>query len=301
MRLAITGATGFVGSTTLDAALAAGHSAKALTRRDQPLRDGIEWVRGTLSDAEALAQLCDGTDAVIHIAGLTNTPDPAEFEAVNTGGTQAIMDAATAVNARRFVFVSSLSAREPQLSDYGTSKSKAEALVEASSLDWTIVRPPAVYGPRETEMFELFRSAKWGLVPLPPGGATSVIHAGDLASLLIALAEHSGLKTIYEPDDNREGGWAHKELAQAIGRAVGKRSVLAPSLPKGLLNLGAGLDRLVRGDRAKLTNDRVSYMSHPNWVVRSDRRPPSQLWQPQIDVETGLKATADWYKSEGWL
>ena len=299
MKLAITGATGFVGSAVLDAA--SDHTCRALTRRNQDERDGVEWVKGTLDDTASLESLCQGADAVIHIAGLTNTPDLAEFERANVTGTANVMAAAKAAKVKRFVFVSSLSAREPQLSAYGASKARAEELVHASGLDWTIVRPPAVYGPRDTEMFELFRSAKLGVVPLPPKGATSIIHVNDLALFLVTLAERKALKATYEPDDGREGGWSHKELAQAIGKAVSGRGVFAPNLPKSVLNIAASADKLLRGDKAKLTADRVGYMSHPNWVVRFDKRPPPELWAPQIEGEAGLKQTADWYKAEGWL
>lgn len=299
LTFAITGATGFVGSAVIDAS--GDYNVRALIRREQPARDGVTWMQGTLNETQALASMCEGADAVIHIAGLTNTPDIAEFEVANVTGTANVIAAAKAAKIKRLVFVSSLSAREPQLSAYGASKAKAEELVQASHLDWTIVRPPAVYGPRDVDMFELFRSAKMGIVPLPPRGATSIIHVDDLAVLLLALAEQNGLNRIFEPDDGREGGWSHQELAQAIGRAVGKRSVFAPHLPKGVLNIAASADRLLRGDKAKLTADRVGYMCHPNWVVRSDRRPQAGFWQPQVTGEDGLKATAEWYAREGWL
>lgn len=302
--LAITGATGFVGSAVLAAALAQGHRVRALARREQAPRDGVEWVRGDLGDADALAALVAGAEALIHVAGLTNTPDPVAFEAANVTGTANVIAAMKRAGIRRLVFVSSLAARQPGLSAYGASKARAEALVEASGLDWTTVRPPAVYGPRDIDMLDLFRAAKWGVVPLPPGGATSIIHAEDLARLLLALAAGNAAATkkqVYEPDDGREGGWSHRELAQAIGRAVGKRSVFAPHLPRGVLDLAAAADRLMRGDKAKLTPDRVGYMCHPNWVARFDRRPPPGLWQPRIAGEEGLKATAEWYKREGWL
>jgi len=299
--LAITGATGFVGFTTLDAALEQGFAVRALTRRAQKPREGVVWVEGTLNAPTALEELIAGSDAVLHIAGLTNTPDPAEFETANVTGTANMIAAAKAAKVKRFVFVSSLSAREPGLSQYGASKAAAEQLVAASGLDWTIVRPPAVYGPRDVDMFELFRSARIGLVPLPPSGGTSLIHARDLAELLIALSQKKRLNAIYEPDDGREGGWSHKEMAQAIGHAVGRSTVFAPNLPASVLGLAAGVDRLVRGDRAKLTADRVGYMCHPNWIARFDRAVPSDIWKPKIDSEEGLKATADWYRAEGWL
>ncbi|MEL7188434.1 MAG: NAD(P)H-binding protein [Pseudomonadota bacterium] len=301
LTLAITGATGFVGSAVLDAALEAGHEVRALTRRDQAARDGVTWVEGTLETADQLAILCDGVDAVIHIAGLTNTPDVAAFETANVTGTANVIDAAKTAKVRRFVFVSSLSARKPELSAYGASKARAEELVKASKLDWTMVRPPAVYGPRDVDMFELFRSAKMGLVPLPPGGATSIIHVSDLARLLVELAGRARLKTTYEPDDGRTGGWSHKELAQAIGFAMGKRRVFALHLPANALTIAAKADKRLRGDKARLTADRVGYICHPNWVSRSDRAVPSEIWEPQISGDEGLKQTAEWYKAEGWL
>jgi nucleoside-diphosphate-sugar epimerase len=302
--LAITGATGFVGSAVLNEALAKGHQVKALARREQAPRAGVEWVSGDLGDTAALSALVAGADAVVHVAGLTNTPDPAQFEVANVTGTANVIAAMVQADVRRLVLVSSLAAREPKLSAYGASKARAETLVEASGLDWTIVRPPAVYGPRDIDMLDLFRAAKWGVVPLPPGGATSIIHADDLAALLVALAASSSAPTkkrIYEPDDGREGGWSHKELAQAIGQAVGKGSVLAPHLPRTILDAAATADRLLRGDRAKLTADRVSYMCHPNWVARFDRKVPPGIWQPQIAGPEGLKATAEWYAREGWV
>jgi nucleoside-diphosphate-sugar epimerase len=302
--LAITGATGFVGSAVLDAALVQGYQVKALARRDQAARAGVEWVRGDLGDAAALAALVAGADAVVHVAGLTNTPDPAAFDIANVTGTANVIAAMAGAGVRRLVFVSSLSARKPELSAYGASKARAEALVEASGLDWTTVRPPAVYGPRDIDMLDLFRAAKWGVVPLPPGGATSIIHADDLAALLVGLAASNAAATkkqTYEPNDGREGGWSHKELAAAIGRAVGKRAVFAPHLPRTVLEAAAAADRLMRGDKAKLTHDRVGYMCHPNWVARSERMPPPGVWQPRIAGEDGLKATAEWYAREGWL
>ncbi len=302
--LAITGATGFVGSAVLAEALAQGHQVRALARRDQPAREGVTWVRGDLGDTAALAALVEGADAVIHVAGLTNTPDPAEFEVANVTGTANVLAAMQSAAVKRLVFVSSLSARQPRLSAYGSSKARAEALVEASGLDWTTVRPPGVYGPRDVDYLEMFRTAKWGFVPLPPGGASSIIHADDLARLLVVLAAANAAPTrkkVYEPDDGREGGWSHKELAAAIGRAVGRSKVFAPHLPRAVLEAAAAADRIARGDRAKLTADRVGYMAHPNWVARFDRKPPPGLWQPRIPGEEGLQATAEWYRRAGWL
>lgn len=302
MKIAVTGGTGFVGQAVLDMMADRGIAARALARKVPDNRPEVEWIAGNLGDAGALGELVSGTDAVIHIAGLTNNPDPAQFEVANVAGTAAMLDAAQQAGVDRFVFVSSLSAREPKLSAYGASKAAAEDLVGRSKLDWTTVRPPAVYGPRDTDMFELFRSARYGFIPLPPGGATSMIHVGDLAALLLDLVPSSAQtrRKTFEPDDGREGGWSYKEMAGAIGDAVG-RPVFAPNLPAQLLRGAVGVDKLLRGGNAKLTADRVGYMCHPNWVVRSDRAVPTDVWKPSVDTRAGLKSTAEWYRDQGWF
>lgn len=298
--LAITGGTGFVGSTLIDLALAEGHDVRALTRRPQPPRQGVTWIEGALDTPGALDRLVTGADAVIHVAGVVNAPTRKGFASGNIDGTRAMIGAATRANVRRFVQVSSLAAREPGLSAYGWSKAEADALLQSSDLDWTIVRPPAVYGPGDMEMFDLFRLASKGLALLPPGGRLSAIHVADLARLLLALAENDPGKHIYEPDDGHPGAWTHVEFAHAIGAAVGKR-VRPVAAPRWLMRAAAAGDKLARGDKAKLTRDRVDYFCHPDWTARADAKPPTQLWQPQIATPKGLADTAAWYRAQGLL
>lgn len=301
MKLAVTGATGFVGSHLLDAALGAGHRLKALTRREQPLRAGVEWVAGDLDTRSALERLVDGADAIIHVAGTINAATAAAFDHGNVAGTLAMLAAATAGGVRRFIHVSSLAAREPKLSLYGASKARAEALVHGSGLDWAIVRPPAVYGPGDKETLELFRMAGLGLMLMPPRGRVSVLHAADLARLLLALAGPAAPSNLLvEADDGKPGGWTHREFARALADAMGTRAVVISS-PGLLLRLAAPLDHLVRGEKAKLTADRAAYFSHRNWVIEAKRACPPQLWRPQIETLAGLRDTADWYKAQGWL
>src|SRR5690606_636910 len=139
-----------------------------------PACEGVEWVPGDLADRAALARLVAGADAVLHIAGVVNTPDPTGFHLGNVAGTEAVIEAAEAAGVRRLVFVSSLAAREPGLSAYGKSKRHAEEVVQTSGLDWTVVRPPAIYGPRDREILELFKAARWGVVPMPSEGSASI-------------------------------------------------------------------------------------------------------------------------------
>jgi uncharacterized protein YbjT (DUF2867 family) len=298
--LAVTGGTGFVGQHLLRIALESGYEVRALTRTARHPEEGIVWVEGALDRRESLAQLCQGADAVIHIAGLI-TGTRSEFEAVNVGGTANMIDAARSAGVRRFVHVSSLAAREPDLSNYGWSKARSERLIAASGLEWTIVRPPAVYGPGDRETLELFRMARRGLVALPPKGRFSLIHVEDLCRLILAIVdEPEAVSETYEPDDGRENGWDHRHFARTLGRTFGRRAATV-STPKAVMRAASGVERLFRRGKAKLTADRVNYFCHPDWVVAAKSRPPPWLWTPQIRTPTGLKQTAEWYLAQRWL
>jgi uncharacterized protein YbjT (DUF2867 family) len=298
--LAITGGTGFVGGTLVRHAVMRGHKVRALTRKSQSGPSRVEWVNGALDAPESLVRLAVGADAVIHVAGAINAPDRAGFQTDNVFGTLNMVEAAKAAGVKRFVHVSSLAAREPELSDYGWSKARSEQVVAASGLEWTVVRPPAVYGPGDRETLELFRMARRGLMLLPPTGRLSVIEVSDLSRFLLTLVARDGtVGETYEPDDGYESGWTHRQFAESIAAAVGRKRVATLAVPRGLMRLGARVDRLVRRGRAKLTPDRASFYGHPDWVAKL--RPPAELWRPHIETNAGLKATAIAYRAAGWL
>jgi nucleoside-diphosphate-sugar epimerase len=165
--VAITGATGFVGGYTAKALAEAGWRVRLLCRRLplSPLLSDIspEIVLGDLEDPAALAALVRGADAVVHAAGAVRALDAVGFYRANADGT-ARMVAAVRADApqARFVLISSLSAREPTLSAYAGSKRAGEIELEraaGAALDWSILRPPAVYGPGDREL--LPRACRW--------------------------------------------------------------------------------------------------------------------------------------------
>lgn len=294
--LAITGGTGFVGSRVIDQALTEGWQVRALTRHPQPERARVTWIAG---DLDTPGDLCAGAAAVIHLAGAVNAPDRAAFARANIAGTDAIVAAAHAAGAERFVHVSSLAAREPDLSDYGWSKAESERIVADSGLAWTVVRPPAVYGPGDLDQRDLFRMAGLGLAIMPPPGRLSAIHVDDLARLLLALAAVPGNAATYEPA-GPDGPLTHHAYFAAIGAAVGRRTLPLP-LTAGLLWLAARADRLVRGRRARLTPDRVAYMTHPDWTADPARAVPASLWRPRIALAAGMADAVRWYRAHRLL
>jgi nucleoside-diphosphate-sugar epimerase len=300
----VTGGTGFVGRRLIALAGQRALALSALARSPQAEAPGVDWVIGALDDHAALDRLCRGADAVIHVAAAVNARDRAAFAAANIAGTAAMVAAADRAGIDRFIHTSSLAAREPALSNYGWSKAEAEAVVRDRATGWTIVRPPAVYGPGDRETALLFRLAARGFVPLPPTGRLSLIHADDLASLLIALAlSGAAPAAVIEADDGRPNGWSHREFADALGRAVGRR-VWALPLPSWTIALGARVDELrgrLSGGLPRLSRDRARYLVHPDWTVTAAARPDAGYWSPAIETEAGLAATARWYRSQGWL
>lgn len=300
--LAITGGTGFVGARVLALAPAPW---QALTRRTA---EDARWIAGDLSNHTALDRLCGGASAVIHIAGVVNAANRAGFELGNVRGTANIIAAARRAGVRRFIHVSSLSAREPALSDYGASKAAADAEVEASGLDWTIVRPPAVYGAGDPEMLGVFKAARFGLglAPGGPGGRISVIHVDDLARALLALAASSACTAeILELDDGQGamGGYSHAEFAAHIGAAFGRRvrTVPVPANLLGAAAYAATLAARLRGKLPTLSADRARYLAHPGWVARSGNARMAKIWVPQLPIKAGLAATIAGYRAKGWL
>lgn len=297
MILAVTGGTGFVGEHLLTLAVERGHTVRALARRPQPPRPGVDW---TLGDLAAPGDLCAGADAVIHIAGTITAATRAGFDAGNVAGTASIVAAARAAGVRRFVHVSSLAAREPGLSDYGASKKAAEALVAASGLDWAIVRPSGVYGPGDRETLPVLQMVARGIAILPGDGRFSLIEVGDLAAALLAVAA-SDYRGIAEIDDGV--AYSHADLARAIGVAVGRTPRLI-RLPLGILRVTAtvetALARLQRRN-PRMTRDRARYLAHPDWVAATGAGLPSGLWQPATGIAEGLARAVAWYRAQGWL
>jgi nucleoside-diphosphate-sugar epimerase len=299
--LAITGGTGFVGSTLIRLALEQGHGVRALARRPQPAQPGVTWVPGALDDPASLTALMDGADAVIHVAGCGQHANARGLYRGQHHRNRS--DAGGRDSSGRSPLHPRFLAHRTRACALGLwlVQGRSRSARCASGLDWTMVRPPAIYGPGDLDQLDLFKSTRFGIMPLPPHGRLSLIEVSDLARLLLALIPApETFGHIYEADDGAPGGWTHEDYGRAIGAAMGRR-VLALSMPGFFLRLGARADRLWRRDKAKLTADRAAYFCHPDWVITPAARPPASLWTPQVETQSGLKATADWYRTNGWI
>lgn len=305
---AVTGATGFIGRHTLAALRRRGWEIRVLTRRHpadllSPYHR-FELVLGDVHDEGALERLVDGAQAIIHLAGLVKALTPEDFYAVNETGTERLLRAANRRNpGAALVHVSSLAAREPQLSPYCGSKRRGEAQVEtlAAGRPWTIVRPPAVYGPGDLELLPMFKAARLGLVPYPaiPGAALSMIHGADLGEAIAAAPDRRGdRQALFEVDDGTPGGYRWPDLLGALGGAVGTKpkGVRVPRWALAATALGnarlADLDRRAR----VLFPHKVAEIYFPDWVARGEKLSAVADWQPKFDIWTGFKDTVRAYR-----
>jgi 2-alkyl-3-oxoalkanoate reductase len=305
---AVTGATGFIGRHTVAALRRRGWDVRVLARRHpadllSPYHR-LELVLGDVNDEGALERLVDGAQAIIHLAGLVKALTPEDFYAVNETGTERLLRAANRRNPEAtLIHVSSLAAREPSLSPYCDSKRRAEAQVEtlASGRPWTILRPPAVYGPGDLELLPMFKAARLGLVPYPatPGAAVSMIHGADLGEAIAATLDRRGERhAFYEIDDGAPGGYRWLDLLGALGGALGTRPK-GVRLPRWALATAAwGNARLADLDRRPrvLFPHKVAEIYFPDWVARGEKLSAVADWQPKFDVWTGFKDTVRAYQ-----
>lgn len=303
------------------------HDVRVLVRKTSNKKhleslDRIEFAEGAVEDADAVAKAVEGVDAIIHSAGLVKAKDDDEFHRVNVQGTRNLIAAAKRSDAklRRFVHVSSLEVSGPSrdgkpvpveqedpCTAYGRSKKAAEkAVLEAKSdLPITILRPGAIYGPRDTEILDAFKSVSRGLMPTISGGkALGVfVYGPDCAAACIKAVDAdvpSG--SIYFVVD-RTGPMTQKEFLETVEKALGKRALVRLSLPAGLLKTVARGVALYgkTADKAVMLTPEKANMLLQHFVCDASRTFEDLKWDPQWSLNDGVKETANWYRAKGWI
>jgi nucleoside-diphosphate-sugar epimerase len=295
--VAVTGATGFIGRALLQSLIKEGWTVRALTRCPQADDEFTQWIEGDLDDLDALRRLVKGAVAVVHCAGRVRGSSLKDFVHTNVEGTGNLVRASMEQSSPpRFLLISSLAARQPQLSWYATSKRMAEKLVSAYSqkMACAVFRPTAVYGPGDKEMSPLFRVTQRGILPMVGQRAMrfGLLHVNDLVAAIVCwLSTKVPVQGVYELDDGRPGGYDSRAVAD-IAQEVWKRPVHCIFFPASLVSLIAAINlwsaRLLRYS-PMLTPGKVRELRHPNWVcdiTPLTRALPS--WQPSIQLRDAL-------------
>ncbi|MBT0728192.1 NAD-dependent epimerase/dehydratase family protein [Rosenbergiella australiborealis] len=297
--VALTGATGFIGSHIVEKLLAAGFQVRALTRSPANLekKAGLTWVRGSLEDERSLQTLVSGADIVVHCAGQVRGKNSYTFTSANIDGSLRLLNAAEeSAHCKRYLFISSLAARHPQLSWYAQSKASAEkALVsKASSVSIGIFRPTAVYGPRDKELRPVFAWLLRGLLPQTGSSSTqlSFLHVYDFAEAVLKWIEADVDNSHpYELCDGQPSGYRWKDLQQ-IGQRVRQKPVKVLNIPLPLLKTIATLSTQVSrltGKEPMLTQSKIGELTHIDWSATNDKITQSIGWTPNIPLERALR------------
>jgi nucleoside-diphosphate-sugar epimerase len=320
--VALTGGTGFVGSHVADALLAAGLRVRALVRRPDDVAwlkgTGADLVKGDVRDAAALPALVEGVSAVVHVAGKTSARDEAEYMAANAMGTENVAAAARAhAPGAHVVLVSSQAAGGPSrdgapvkasdaprpVSLYGRSKLAGEEALKRSGVPFTILRPCAVYGPRETAIRDLFVAASRGVVPVLAGGQRRIhmVYGPDAAAAVSGALERGARgETFYV---------AHPEvlnyavIAATLADLPSRRPFRIP-VPAAVIraagHIAGILSALAKGPPV-FNDEKAEEMLQAAWLCDvSDAQ--VALGQPfRTDFRAGARLTWNWYLDRGWL
>jgi len=327
MRCAVTGGNGFVGSHLVDRLLEDGHQVRVLVRPTADLRwirdTVVEVVQGSVADHDALCRTFDGCDLVFHVAGVTTAREPEEFYRVNRDGTaravRACLEAAPGV--RRFVLVSSVAAVGPGRDDaplneeasprpvnhYGRSKLAGEevARAEAPRLPLTIIRPGAIYGPRDTDVLVLLKVAALGF-RVHVGIARRQLnfcHVHDVVSgILLAASRPEALGETFNIGDTTN--YTLADVGRTMARVMGRNDAWPVWLPLSLaygVGAASGAVARLRQTRPTLNIDRIRLLTARNWTMDLNKARGRLGFAPRFDLERGLADTVVWCREQGWL
>ncbi|MCP4231491.1 MAG: NAD-dependent epimerase/dehydratase family protein [bacterium] len=322
----VTGGNGFVGSHLVERLLGEGYTVRCVLREGSDHRWleglGIERVYGSYSNPDTTREAAVGVDVTFHLAAATKASSMEDFRRINVEGTRNLVEAVSEVaSGSRFVFASSLAAAGPSapntprneeaaqapVSDYGRSKLEAEKVFTEGDpdLSWMIVRPSAVYGPREKDILSFIRVVCRGLLPQVGFGRKylNAVYVSDLVDIIIRAAEQKLIsKEIYfaaHPEI-----MDYRDFGAAIAGALGKRKYFRLVVPVPLLYAAALLSELrgsIAGKVPALNRQKAREMAQSHWTCDTSKAKRHLDFEAEVDIGCGMEMTVEWYIKNGWL
>ena len=326
MKAFVTGATGFVGSHLVDKLLEKGYEVKCLTRKSSNLRWlkglNVEILNGSLYDEETLKKAVEDVDYVFHVAGAVMSKTREGFFTSNQVATKNLAEACIKYNKKlkRFVYLSSGTACGPSydgkpitetadckpITTYGESKIAAEKelLQRSEELPITIIRPPAIYGPRDEAIYQYFVAVSKGLISLIgfSDKYVSLIHVQDLVNGIVLAAESDKtLGEIYNISSEKYYSW--KEIGAVCKKVIGRKTFTI-KLPHAVVYIAGAFSQLLGYFSAKgsvFNIEKAKDFTQTFWVFSTERAVKDLGYKQEINLEDGIKSTIEWYKKNGWM
>jgi dihydroflavonol-4-reductase len=322
----VTGANGFVGSHLVDYLIEKGHEVHAIVRASS----NLQWLEGKkvtlhtcgLGDIEALAQAFRGANYIYHIAGVVKAFGLEGFRKGNVVMTKNVMEAAlvNAATIRRVLVVSSMAAtgyaeiggevdeQSPlrPIEPYGVSKVEQEEVVNsyADRLPTVIIRPPGIYGPRDTEIFAFFKAVNNGISALMGFTAKemSLIHVQDLVQgLYLAATKPQAVGQVYFLGSLERYDW--KQLGDIASKVMNKKTITL-KIPHFILFIAGYICQFLEsvfGMDVALNKDRAYRITRPSWYCSSAKAARELGFEQTVPIEDGFRQTVEWYRAKEWL
>lgn len=324
MRAFVTGGTGFIGSHLVDRLLEEKQftEVKCLVRSNEKWLSGKSYhrIKGDVHDIEALKTGISQSDVVFHLAGVVSAPDIDAFNAANVDGTENVLRIAQKAGVKKIIILSSLAAVGPSfgrpvtendpmmpISMYGQSKKNMEELVNRiadPSVSITILRPPAVYGPREEQIYQIFKSAQWRFFPIIGDGKNnqlSLVHVRDVAHgiLLAANRTEAGVETYFISSEEL---YTWESIRTVISTKM-KHKTFTLKIPPKLVKQAAGVIEgasSVFGHYPVINRDKAEELVM-EWTCSVDKARNELNFRQQVGLDEGISETIAWYKRHKWL
>jgi nucleoside-diphosphate-sugar epimerase len=320
MKALVTGATGFIGSHLCEELIRRGYEVTCLSRNTSNLKWienlDIRLAKGDCTLAESLPDMAGGFEYVFHLAGLTKARSDDEFFCINAQGTENLVKTVAERNpkVKRFLYLSSLAAVGPSkdgtplredsppapVSNYGRSKLEGETAVlrYGDSMPVTILRPPAVYGPRDRDFLVFFKMIKKGIFPNWGKCYYSLLYVDDLVQGIIASAENKKAEgKIYFLSDNKI--YTDAEIAAEISSVLDVK-LTRLKVPKFIMPFFAFLGEKI-SERGIINRDKMRELKYSHWVCDAKKAKEEIGFLPKVGLKEGIKWTADWYTIHRWL
>ncbi|MGA2954990.1 MAG: NAD-dependent epimerase/dehydratase family protein [Thermodesulfobacteriota bacterium] len=326
MKALVTGGTGFIGSHLTEALIRKGVQVRCLLRKTSDLKwlKGlpIEFVHGDCNDKTSLEKAVQGVDWVFHLAGVTKAIKEKTYLEVNGLGTENLIHACLENNPRlqKFIYISSQAAAGPSrngynkkeldpcepVSFYGRSKRVGEelALTHAHELPVLILRPSAVYGPRDKDIFAFFKCLSRRIKPCPigPDQHLSLCYVQDIVQgILLAVETQTKSGEIFFLSDGHD--YRMEEIGDIVAQAMGITAFRIRVPKRMILGIACFSEYLSKFFRrpSLLNKDKAEEMIQKDWVCDITKAKTLLGFEPRVPLSEGAKLTFEWYKKEKWL